>query len=124
MTKTIKPIIKNISSPNCPQGLQNYYPEEPDSFWLPIEVYIGPKEENWEELFSFELCTCKWLEKNPLASNKLFFPKNYLLIEEFNLNLIEKFLEGLCNKAPTSSWKETAQFLSKFMYWEFENYHE
>jgi hypothetical protein len=57
--------LRQLDSPDAPEGLESYYPGNPECFVLLVAAHIGPLGEEGEELFHFTVCTARWLVAHP-----------------------------------------------------------
>ncbi len=114
---SIVPEIKSISSPDLPYGS---LPAEPDNCSIFVEITIGPKGKEGEEVFSITAVTPKYLASNPESR----WGRGYLIVSQFSWSTIEFMLGQLLKRAYRNTWSEVAGELSKELNWEFENYQE
>ena len=54
----MKAILKNISSPDIDVNLVHY--DKGDVYCFPVEVLIGPDNEDGAEIFQFIVCSPEW----------------------------------------------------------------
>lgn len=47
--------------------LEEWRPEDPESFELHLTAFIGPNDHGGEEMFDFRVCTAAWLAQHPAA---------------------------------------------------------
>ena len=112
--------LKSIHSPDA-ESLENYIPDDPHCFLLFIELFIGPKEEVGGELFNIEICTPKWLLTRAQECG-VVFGCNYLIVANYNWDLIYKSITDKINAMHGASWDDLAAKLSKLGRSEFEDY--
>jgi len=120
----MKAELKYLHSPDVGNlSFESYSPENPDNFLLLVQAMIGPLGEKGEESFDFLVCTPKWLS-NELENIDFLFGKAYLFVREYNYKVIRKTIEDLCDRTYGDNWNVISQKLSRFGYWEFEDYQE
>jgi hypothetical protein len=113
--------LKSIDSPDAPSGdLHAFKPDHHKQFGLSVTATIGPADEPGGELFTFTVCTAEWLAQ-PLPKGYTF-QRHTLLIEHWDPALIERAIADLCQRTSGRDWPEIAQKLSRYAYWEFEDY--
>lgn len=101
-------------------GIKIYIPTEPDNFLLNIQAFFGPKGSKGSESFDFTLCTPKALEEK--FRNEVVFIRHYIIVSSFDYNKLVASFEKLANSVSGKDWHEIATQLSRYGYWEFEDY--
>ncbi len=103
------------------QDLNAYRPADPRNFRFTMELFIGPDSEEGEETFQVTVCTPDWL-KSQHGPNDVVVGRHHLIVFEFDLKRIVRFIEEYCANTEGSSWHEIGEKLGRLGYWEFEDY--
>jgi hypothetical protein len=72
--------------------------------------------------FGITVCTLPWLERN--KPDEIFFGKNYLIVDRYDIGKIELFLSNYCDRCVGDTWVEAASKIGRIAEWEFEDYRE
>ncbi|OIQ19239.1 MAG: hypothetical protein BM556_08110 [Bacteriovorax sp. MedPE-SWde] len=102
---------------------KNFCPEDIYNFNFLLRVMIGPKGEQGEESFDVEVYTTKWIEDN-LDDNDVMIGRHKIIMKEYNYKILNDKVIKLFESKSGDNWKEIAEQLSKYAYWEFEDYKE
>lgn len=116
----MKPNLKHIHSPDV-NDLETYLPKELDDFCLLVQATIGLPNDNSGESFDFLVCTPKWIE-TLLENQKYVLGKGYIVVREFNYNLLIETIQSLCDRISGDDWITVANKLARYGQWEFEDY--
>ena len=116
----MKPNLKSIHSPDV-NDLETYLPEEPDDFCILVQATIGLPNDNSGESFDFLVCTPKWIE-TLLENQKFVLGKGYLVVRNYNYNLIIETIQSICDRVSGDDWITVANKLARYGQWEFEDY--
>ncbi|TQL02729.1 immunity 8 family protein [Cellulomonas sp. SLBN-39] len=111
--------IRSIFSSDV-QSLEDFRPPE-DAFAIPIRLQIGPAGQDGEESFDFTVCSAAWLNKQ-VEQMPVFDARHHLVVRDFHWAVIRRYIEGRVSRCVGKDWEELAQQLSRFAYWEFEDY--
>jgi immunity protein 8 of polymorphic toxin system len=57
--------LRGLCSPDVPEGLDAFSPEDAECFNLLVGAFIGPTDNGGEDLFYFSVCTATWLAEHP-----------------------------------------------------------
>src|SRR5579871_5036575 len=98
----------------------NYRPDNPLEFSVAAEALVGAEGHEGSEIFTFEICSPLWLQRN-LKDSPLFV-RHVLLINQFDEHMIKRAVSDLVARFSGQTWVEVANKLSRYMYWEFEDY--
>lgn len=98
----------------------HYYPDDISNFCVSAEAIIGAKGSEGADIFSFQICTPKWLEQN--KNGVAVFVRHLLLVSEYDEVLIKQTVADLVSGIAGENWSEIAQKLARHMFWEFEDY--
>jgi len=111
--------VKNIMSTEI-FDLENYRPEDYESFSFLITVRVGPKGEDSSEIFYLDICTPKWLLSN--QHDDFIIGKGKLIVFKCDMKIILKRIRQLFDGCSGKDWNEIALKLSRIGSWEFEDY--
>ncbi len=100
-----------------------FRPDDGTCFMLEVTASIGPAGQEGAELFQFIVCSPSWLVTEPLPKG-FEFHRHTLLLERWDPKLVERAIGDLCRRTEGENWDEVALKLSRFGYWEFEEYRE
>ncbi|MES0870868.1 Imm8 family immunity protein [Pseudovibrio sp. SCP19] len=97
-----------------------YWPEDVTDFHFAADATIGIKGGKGGDIFSFEVCTPKWFarERGTAAS----FMRHIIFVNEYDETQIQKLVVDLVENTIGQDWEEIARVLSRYMFWEFEDY--
>lgn len=82
---------------------------------------IGPAGAEGEESFDFDVCSPAWLETE-LKSHPVVSGRFFLIIEAFDLDVIESYVRKRVAQATGADWPTIAGKLARWSRWEFEDY--
>lgn len=98
-------------------------PRSYDVSFEEISIYltlsIGPDNENGSEYFRVFVCSPEWLVKR-LWEPELI--RHTLIVRRYNFDNIISIINECIEKCTCETWTETAQKLSRYFAWEFEDY--
>lgn len=104
-----------------------------DGFILSIVLEIGFTESKGQDIFRFTLCDINGFNNYLLKYDEDFGKNGILCLNLYNIILLNKYsYESVINKINkiikesfesciTKEWREIAERLSKYFYWEYEN---
>jgi hypothetical protein len=98
-----------------------FVPDDPDRFMFLVEMIAGPAGEPGEESFQFEVCTPGWL----LERARTHGPstgRHYVIVDRFDWPALQTYFRKLVAGCQGADWHEVATRLSRYGYWEFEDY--
>lgn len=95
-----------------------------DEFAVNVQALLGPIDGDGEESFQFSVCTPGWLLTNLSMPKGFVFLRHHLLVERWDEDLVRRAISGLCLNNEGSDWPTVATKLSRYGYWEFEDYRE
>ncbi len=99
-------------------------PDDPEHFAAEVTAYIGPAGGRGAELFEFHVCTPRWLAEQASMPKGFAFLRHHLLVGRWDAGLVERAIRDLCLRTEGEDWQEVATKLSRYGYWEFEDYRE
>lgn len=113
----LKSIYLNNSS------FKDFSPEIPDNFCQWLDLDIGIQGDEKSSIFSFCVCTPKWILHN-FEDKKFFWGEAMMIIEEFNHEIIEKEIKSTLLFCSRNNWETSLLYLLRFFTWEFEEFQE
>jgi hypothetical protein len=99
-------------------------PPEGDDFGVVVTAYIGPAGGEGAELFELTVCTSGWLAENVATPKGFAFLRHHLVVDRWDEALVERAVRDLCLRNEGDTWNEVATKLSRYAYWEFEDYRD
>lgn len=109
----IKPELKSINV-----TVEDWGESEQD-FWNVVELGIGPLGEIGSELFTVNVASTKRIQKS-IESNGIEIGRGLLIMDDFNINLVERTMERLLRSCERPSWNEVVLALCRYAFWEYE----
>ncbi|MFQ1050094.1 Imm8 family immunity protein [Avibacterium avium] len=100
--------------------LETYKPDNEKVFYVDIFLCIGP-DDNTESMNYFDLlvCTTEWLR---LYKNKPEILRHTMIVDKYDFNQIKDYIIACIDECDGDSWDEIALKLSRYFFWEFEDY--
>lgn len=103
----------------------DFLPDEyiPDGscFYISLILRIGPKDENGADYFDVHICSLDWVKYNITQPILLRYT---IIVEEYDFDQILNTIQECINKSDGESWDEISRKLSRYFYWEFEDYYD
>ncbi|MBL0319315.1 MAG: immunity 8 family protein [Alphaproteobacteria bacterium] len=115
----IKPILKNVFSPNIPD-LEKYEPEQDDCFMIQLWLDIGANDSDATDIFYLTVCTPEWL-KNECTLQALW-GRHLLIVSSYDIQIIRDKIEDYLSTCTGNDWQQLAVKIGKICAWEFEDY--
>ena len=120
--------IKSYHSPDI-YDLENYKPEQEDCFGFLLRIFIGPVGGKGEESLDFVVRTPRYLidahmKKKGDEADDVIFGRGYIIVFEYNFEKILDRIKKLIDSVEEDNWDVIGQKLSRYGYWEFEDYRE
>lgn len=110
--------LRGLYSPDV-DDLSAYAPGE--VFGVYIEATIGPKGLPGGEQFGFTVCSPLWLWPE-LERHDVISGRHLLFMKEYNYDALLIYIHKCLVHATGRNWNEVALKLSRWSYWEFEDY--
>lgn len=114
----MKAVIKSYSVEG--EELDNYWPDDTSDFCIEMDVTVGVQGKEGGDIFSFEVCSPKWFQKN--RAQHPAFSRHILFVNEYDDCAIKETIGKLVSEASGETWDDITNILSRFMFWEFEDY--
>lgn len=124
MAHQIRAEVRSIHLPDHEGGLQAFTPRDTEDFSVHVQLILGPEDGQGEESFEFELLTPRALsgrlesQKGPLTGRHLVFVRRY------DPDVVEAWIRRWVGECRGNDWTEVGHKLSRWAFWEFEDYRE
>lgn len=116
----MKAKFKDLYSIDIPEGKPEL-PKDPNDCWIVIHADIGTDDgTEAADTFLFYVCTTNKLSEILEQG----FGRGLILVNQFSWTVIEEAITKICNSTTGKDWEEIASKLSRYGYWEFEDYQE
>jgi Immunity protein 8 len=113
------PELRSLESPDV-QDLRSPDFADPEYFSVLVEALIGEKGGEGEDVFSFIVCSPKWIA-HFVNREKFLFGMDHLIVSRWDYALIWDVIGSLCRRTTGSTWSEVANRLNRYAGWEFED---
>lgn len=110
--------LKSLSSVDV--DLRTYAPSD-DDFCVGVTAEIGALGEEGADLFEFQVCSPEWLQTE-LHSTAVVSGRHRLFMGRFSYDALEAYVLKRVRQAEGPDWPSVAEKLSRWGYWEFEDY--
>lgn len=117
----MKALLKELRSLDIEDDLLFYWPDDPEVFGSWVRAMIGPDNEEGAEYFDMLICTPKWLALEA-EKKDVFWGKGMIIINEYNYDKILALIKKQIADCHADDWPEIAQKLSRFSFWQYEDY--
>ncbi|WP_369529113.1 Imm8 family immunity protein [Agrobacterium leguminum] len=81
---------------------------------------IGQENYPGAEIFSFEVCTPRWLVE--YSDREPHFVRHVILMEKYDEDGLKSLVRNLVADTTGETWRGIAEKLARSMFWEFEDY--
>ena len=99
--------------------LETYKPES-DLFCINILLNIGIDDgTETGDYFDLSVCSSDWLK---YYKKKPFILRHLIVIDSYDFREIENYINQIINQCEGDSWQEIANKLSRYFFWEYEDY--
>jgi hypothetical protein len=118
--------LRHLNSTSVPDvELERFEPAAPTDVCIGVTVYIGPKGQQGEDLFDFDICTPRALERR-LAGEEpgRLFGRHWIIVGRYSYEVVRFVIERLRSEARGPDWQAVAARLARYGAWEFEDYRE
>ncbi|BBG59610.1 MULTISPECIES: immunity 8 family protein [Providencia] len=113
--------LKSLRSLELEDSLVCYWPDNPKNFGSWVRTMIGPENHEGAESFDWFICTPNWLQQE-LIKNNVLFGKGMIIVAEYDYDQILTQLEQKIRLCDDSDWSKASLKLSRFSFWEYEDY--
>jgi hypothetical protein len=112
--------VKSLMSTEV-YDLENYRPDDYQSFCFTVTVSVGIKGEDGADMFNVNVCTPKWLLEN-YSKEEMLLGRHKLIVFYCDMPMILRRIRKLFDNCVGDNWAEIALKLSRVGHWEFEDY--
>jgi hypothetical protein len=118
--------LRHLNSLTVPDvELEHFEPADPSDVCIGVTAYIGPRGKQGEDLFSFDVCTTRALERLAAEAEPGFiFGRHYIILNRYSYAAVRRAIETLCLEAQGADWEAVATWSARYGAWELEDYHE
>ncbi|MFQ1050088.1 Imm8 family immunity protein [Avibacterium paragallinarum] len=100
--------------------LETYKPKNEKLFYVDIFLRIGPDDgTDAADNFDFKVYSIEWLR---LYRIKPAILRHIMVVDRYDFKAIKDYVLSCIEKCDGDSWDEIALKLSRYFYWEFEDY--
>lgn len=92
-----------------------------EAFAVVVRLQIGPAGEPGEESFDVTVCSPSWLGQQAEDAPVLDV-RHHLVVREFSWPVIRDYITARVAACTGETWSDVTLKLSRFAYWEFEDY--
>ncbi|WP_392561892.1 immunity 8 family protein [Orbus sturtevantii] len=97
----------------------SYIPEDGNLISITLSLSIGSSKTDGADYFDLFVCSPEWLSKHQWVPEIL---RHTLIVRKYDLDEITETINKYIEKCTCKTWQETAQKLSRYFAWEFEDY--
>lgn len=117
----MKPILKDIHSPNIYDFDHITEIDQSRSFCVPIQAFFGLDGDVATDSFSFLFCNGDYL-KRKVEENGFIVGRLMIVVDQLSREIIEKALISIAEQIEGTDWTDVANKLNRYGQWEFEDY--
>lgn len=104
------------------EDLAGWVPADESWAWG-LRVFAGPDDAAGEESFDLTVCSVAWLSERVHADG-VFDGRHHVVVESYDWPALRSYVERRVRECAGGTWREVAEKLARFGYWEFEDYEE
>lgn len=117
----MKAEIKEILETENFGYLKDYYPENPNDFYINISMKIGIFGQEGLDYFYTNICSFDYLSKLK-GQQKTFHQRDLIIMEKYDYQTIVAHLNRIVAMYDENDWHTLANQLNKYFLWEFDDY--
>ena len=114
----MKPTLVGIYSSDLPEGPVRL-PDDASDCWVVMQADIGSDAEPGADAFTFHVTTPKFLARS-LETDGHQLGRGLVVVPEFDWQVVEAAVLGICAHIEADSWSELVGLLSRHFFYEFE----
>jgi len=118
--RSVIPVVKDVISGDLINP-QLDKPDDPTDFCVVLQALIGREDTNGCESFQFVVCTPAWLQRE-LTTRSSIWGRHLLIVAQYDYDLIMTAINDLCSASAGPDWTTVGERLSRYGFWEFEDY--
>ncbi len=100
---------------------ETFCPDDIESYCIAVAVEIGPENADGGDTYSLTVSSKRWLSEH---YREPIFCRHLLIVDEYDPQEIKAQISRVVSDVERSSWRELAEYFSRFFKWEFEDYCE
>lgn len=86
-----------------------------------VRIMAGPADGPGEESFDLTICSVDWIAAQ-VGRDGVFDGRHCLVASGFTWHVLSSYIERRVRQCEGMAWPDVAERLSRFAYWEFEDY--
>jgi hypothetical protein len=114
----MKAVLKGMDSIEYLGNLDTYTPGE-NGVMLNVTLYIGAEESNAADNFDLFICSPEYIVKSTWEPR---MGKGMMIVDKYDFATIKAKIKEIIEKCNTGKWSTTAENLSRYFDWEFEDF--
>lgn len=116
----MKPILKS-SNIDFINSFDDFSPEISENFWCTVDMEIGPDDKEGSNIFQLYVGTTRAFNHRIQHEGSLW-GRHYMVVNEYDGEKLRALIEQKIAECARPTFEETALVLSRYFYWEFEDY--
>ena len=114
----VSPVLKAFDCSDH-DPIDQWVPKSNDDVYYSLCLHIGPPDEEGADLFYADVVTPHSIERLNLTKSKF---TRQIIVDDYSwVNVIRK-VQSVLDQCSGEGWAQQSLLLSKYFYWEFENY--
>lgn len=94
---------------------------EGDVWVLALRLLAGPDDGPGEESFDLTVCSVGWIAER-IRRDVIFDARHHLIVENYHWPSLRAYVQRRVERCDGATWRDVAEKLARFGYWEFEDY--
>lgn len=86
-----------------------------------LRILAGPDVGPGEESFDVTVCSLAWVAERTRRDG-VFNGRHHVIVEGYNWSDLRAYVERQVQQCEGATWRDVAEKLARFGYWEFEDY--
>lgn len=126
MMAKVKAELKSIFAPFVDGKLSLWTPDDPESFRLELQIFIGSVGDDLSDAFDVTVCTPKWLHENWHSVPEEFegLPNvrsghGFVLMQRWSFDDLGSTIRKICD-VEANRWGDTANRIGRKLPWEYD----
>jgi len=115
----VRATIRSLMSLDA-DDLDGWVPES-EAWALGLQILAGPDDGPGEESFDLTVCSLAWLTER-VRRDGVYDGRHHLIVEWYDWPKIRALVERRVQQCDGATWRDVAEKLARFGYWEFEDY--
>ena len=115
------PILKSLMTFDGGE-IENFRPELQHNFHVLLHLRIGLSDQDGADDFSLGVCTPTWIEHHVSNAGRAEWGRHLLIVNDFDGAQLKATIQRRIASCGRADWSMTAEVLSRYFAWEFEDY--